>query len=263
MTVSIEQNSLVSMKKEISEKNEIFNLIRSTPGFSKIPAEGIWAVMNMASSLGINYTEAFNGGLYYVKGKVEMSARLMNMLIRFKGHSISKDPRSDEKICILHGKRSDNGDTWSCKFTIEEAQRAGLLINNVWKAYPEDMLFARALSRLARQLFPDIIGGCYVEGEIKDGINIDEKAAKKNEMQEAEITLEKPRMTEAKLAIIKDMIGDRDDYKQRILVSFNVQSLEQLPDDSFGVIKNGIETEKRKEMRNAEINAEKVANENH
>jgi hypothetical protein len=28
------------------------------------------------------------------------------------------------------------------------------------------MLFARALSRLARQLYPDVIGNCYVEGEI-------------------------------------------------------------------------------------------------
>jgi hypothetical protein len=28
------------------------------------------------------------------------------------------------------------------------------------------MLFARSISRLARQLFPDVIGNCYVEGEV-------------------------------------------------------------------------------------------------
>ena len=32
------------------------------------------------------------------------------------------------------------------------------------------MLFARCISRLARRLYPDCIGGCYVEGELQETI---------------------------------------------------------------------------------------------
>ena len=35
-----------------------------------------------------------------------------------------------------------------------------------WKRTPEDMLYARCISRLARQLFSDCIGIGYIEGEI-------------------------------------------------------------------------------------------------
>jgi hypothetical protein len=53
-------------------------------------------------------------------------------------------------------------------FTIEDARAAGLANRDVWKAYTEDMLFSRALSRLARRLFSDCIQNCYIEGEIRD-----------------------------------------------------------------------------------------------
>jgi hypothetical protein len=101
-----------------------------------------------------------------------MSARMMNSRIREKKHSITKDRKSDDEICILHGKRADNGDTWTESFSIQDAQKAGLDKNLVWRNFARDMLFARALSRLARQLFPDVIGNVYVEGEISLDPNI-------------------------------------------------------------------------------------------
>jgi hypothetical protein len=107
--------------------------------------------------------------MYFVNGKVELSANAMNYMIRSKGHSITKDAKSTPLVCILHGKRIDNGDTWVASFSIDEAKRAGIY-KNTWEKYPEDMLFARALTRLARQLFPDVIKGCYVEGEIRDAV---------------------------------------------------------------------------------------------
>jgi hypothetical protein len=67
----------------------------------------------------------------------------------------------------LIGKRTDTGETQTASFSIEEAQRAGLIKQGGgWTKFPKDMCFARALSRLARQLFSDVIGMGYVEGEI-------------------------------------------------------------------------------------------------
>lgn len=162
---------------EIQSTRELCTALLQTPHYAQLTEVGIFAIVNAAKSMGVDIHQALSGGMYYTDGRVEMSARLMNALIRSRKHSITRDKRSDETICILHGKRSDTHDAWTESFSIEEARRAGLLrkrrsrktgqeIDGPWQLYPRDMLFARALSRLARQLFPDIIGNCYVEGEI-------------------------------------------------------------------------------------------------
>lgn len=165
----------VDFIKEVGELKNVCKQLMQTPHYAKLTEPGIFAIVSKAKAVGVDPMVALDGGMYYVKGKVEMSAQMMNSLIRQAKHSITKDKRSDDNICILHGKRADNGDTWTESFSIEEAQKAGLLGNMVWKIYPRDMLFARALSRLARQLFPDILRGCYVEGEISQETAISEE----------------------------------------------------------------------------------------
>lgn len=156
--------------QEIKETQEIVNALMHEPHYAKLGKAGIMAIVSMAKSLNIDPLKGLNGALYFVNGKVEMSASMMNSLIRNQQHSITKGNKSDKTICILHGKRSDNGDTWMSSFSIEDAKKAGLLNmksqHSPWIKYTEDMLYARALSRLARQLFADVICGCYVEGEI-------------------------------------------------------------------------------------------------
>jgi len=160
------------MMAEIHNTQEMCRLLMQAPHYKRMGAEGIYAIVEKAKSIGVSPLEALNGGMYYVQGKVELTSAMMNHLIRANGHSITKDKRSDESICILHGKRKDNGDTWVESFSIDDAKQAGIY-RNQWIKYPKDMLFARALSRLARQLFPDIIKGCYVQGEISDAPALD------------------------------------------------------------------------------------------
>ena len=125
----------------------------------------IMAILLSARELGVMPMEALNGGIWNIQGRIEISARLMNKMIRRAGHSLTIK-ELNTKTCVLSGKRADNGDTFEASFTIEDAQRAGVANRPVWKSYAEDMLFARALSRLARRLFADVIGTAYVEGEI-------------------------------------------------------------------------------------------------
>jgi len=71
----------------------------------------------------------------------------------------------------MYGKRKDTGEEMEVTYHIEEAARAGLIKDfSAWKSVPQDMLFARCISRLARRLFADCIGGCYVEGELQETI---------------------------------------------------------------------------------------------
>lgn len=153
---------------ELQQCHEMTNALMKTKHYQKLGEVGIFAIVQKAKSLNVSLLDALNGGLYFVQGKVEMSAQMMTQLIRRAGHSIIKDPKSNDEICILHGKRKDNGDTWTESFSMKDAERAGLTKNPTWKSYPRDMMFNRTLSRLGKQLFGDVIKGCPIEKEIEE-----------------------------------------------------------------------------------------------
>lgn len=187
MKEKMKENTAVAT---IEETKKICSTLMQTPHYHKMGAEGIFAIVQKAKSVGVDPLDALNGGMFYVQGKVELTSTLMNDLIRRHGHSITKDKNSNDTICILHGKRKDNGDTWSESFSLDDAQKAGIY-RNQWLKYPKDMLFARALSRLARQLFPDVIKGCYVNGEIAKvfGKDLQQEAPRELSIKEMEKVL--------------------------------------------------------------------------
>lgn len=135
---------------------------------------GVMMIMLSARELGIAPMMALNGGLNIIQGKVEISARMMSALIRKAGHQlIVKECTATH--CVLVGKRCDTGEVQSSSFSVAEAQLAGLVKpGGGWTKWPKDMCFARALSRIARQLFSDVIGIGYVEGEINQQVEIKE-----------------------------------------------------------------------------------------
>jgi hypothetical protein len=128
---------------------------------------GVMMIMLSARELGIPPCQALNGGINIINGKAEISARMMSALIRKAGHEIKIKEISDTS-CTLIGIRADTKQQEEASFTLADAQKAGLVKpGGGWVKCPKDMCFARALSRLARQLFSDVIGIGYVEGEIK------------------------------------------------------------------------------------------------
>lgn len=205
---------------EIKQVNDITAALMQQPHYKKLGTDGVFAVVSMAKSLGLDPLQAINGGLYPVGGKVEMTSQTMNQVIRQAGHSIKKDPKSNDEVCILHGRRADNGDTWTCSFSFEEAKRAGItiardkytkkIIDGPWQKYRQDMLFARALTRLARQLFPDVIRGCYIrehgQGEITASVD-------------AEMILEPVEVTidDEHVQHIEELLDDNDDLRAEAL----------------------------------------------
>jgi len=137
-------------------------------------------------------------------------------------------------MCILHGKRADNGDTWTESFSIQEAKSAGLYRQGgPWSKFPKDMLFARALSRLARQLFPDVIKGVYVEGEIPR-----EESSWSVEVEKEEV----PTMGEEKAKEIESILTGCEEYKENLLgfikQTYNVDKISQVPEFLYDRIKS-------------------------
>lgn len=250
-------NEIVNTSGVISDlqnTQQLCQLLMKTPHYAKMGPEGIFAILETAKSLEIDPRQALSGGLYYVKGKVEMSSRMMNSLIRAKKHSITRDKRSDDTICILHGKRADNGDTWIESFSLDDAKKAGLANSAVWRNFTRDMLFARAMSRLARQLFPDIIGNVYVEGEIALDPNIPAS------------TSENPKfdlISEEEARELDELIGEDDDYRQSVLkfLSNNckINSFLEMPRDIYEKVKIRATKNKKDREEKAGLYAEEHA----
>lgn len=158
--------------KQLAEFDKIQDTCKKllqTKHYAALGEVGVHTIMARAKALGIHPFEALNGGFYIVHGRVGMSTEMMAALVRKRGHSIRKDPKSNNQICILHGKRADTGDEWTCTFSQADAEAAGLWGTATWKKYPGVMLYNRCMSMLFRQLFPDLsLGAGYVEDEIHE-----------------------------------------------------------------------------------------------
>ena len=221
-------NEIGNLVEEFQNTQKLCSLLLESPHYRKMGPEGVFAIVEKAKSVGVSPMDALNGGMYFVQGKVEMTSSMMNQLIRASRHSITKDRKSDDTICILHGKRADNGDTWTEYFSIDDAKKAGLY-RGQWLKYPKDMLFARALSRLARQLFPDVIKGCYVQGEIiadNDVVELEEKVLNS--------------ISETQYQDLEEALQGNDDLRKNILSYMNqmwgIQTLQEMPVMIYGSV---------------------------
>lgn len=197
MTLQVQNNNDFSNQLEQFEKiQDVCAKLLKSKHYAALGEAGIHAVMARAKALGIDPFEALNGGFHCINGKVGMSTEMMAALVRQRGHSIKKDPKSTNEIVILHGTRADNGDTWTCSFSKEDAMAAGLWGSATWKKYPGVMLYNRCMSMLFRQLFPDLsLGAGYVEDELKEITRTGDYANKPPvtlELQVDEVKEEKP-----------------------------------------------------------------------
>lgn len=55
-----------------------------------------------------------------------------------------------------------------CTWTLEMAKQAALHQKDNWRTFPRAMLASRAKSELARDVYPDVLAGCFTVDEIND-----------------------------------------------------------------------------------------------
>lgn len=232
------------MKQEIAQVNQesldtIINLPKKAqalyamglPQFKGKSIQDIILLLTHSQQLGINELEAINGSLYVIQGKVGMSATFMNRLIRRRGHSITQLQSKNGGECILRGKRADNGDVMIVSFTLDEAKRSGLIRQGgSWEKYASDMLFARCLSRLARRLFPDVIGEAgYTDYDLKSintevELNIQQTMNSKRE--------ENVLISDNQVIQLESLLEEDKELKNHVLerlkINYNIEKIGQL-----------------------------------
>lgn len=96
--------------------------------------------------------------IHVVDGKPTASAQLIGGLVRRAGHRLRVT--GDATTAVAEIVRSDDPDyTFRAVWTLERAASAGLAGKGSWKAYPEAMLKARAITEVARDACPEVLAG--------------------------------------------------------------------------------------------------------
>lgn len=106
---------------------------------------------------------------HVINGRAVPSADMLAALVRKSG--LCKSWRFIERTdasCTLETLRAGEDKPERVTWTIDRATRAGVTSKQTWKQYPAQMLAARCIAELARQVYPDVCAGMYLRDEIED-----------------------------------------------------------------------------------------------
>jgi 5'-3' exonuclease len=104
-----------------------------------------------------------------ISGKPTMAADLMRALVLKSGAvNYFRCVERTNESCTFEAQRGDDPPI-SLTVTIEDARLAGVIKpDSGWVKYPADMLSARASSKLARLIAPDVLHGIYTPEELRE-----------------------------------------------------------------------------------------------
>jgi hypothetical protein len=135
-----------------------------------------------AIELGIPPVSAFEF-IDVIEGRPRLRAQMIGALVDRSGKGYIHIAESTPDRCTAIGYRTGRP---TIKITCTLAQFAHLAKRDVWMHYPGDMLRAKAIARVGRVMFADVLGGmdASVEGELVD--TADELGASVGEVIEGE-----------------------------------------------------------------------------
>lgn len=134
--------------------------------------EEVMAAIFTGRELGIGPMESLRS-IHMIDGRPVFAASLMLSQMRRGGLEIIESSSTAERAYI-RARRRDTGEEAEVEWTFHEAEqitRKGkkLVDGDNWRNYPADMLWARAVGRLARRLGSDLLAGMvYTSEEMKD-----------------------------------------------------------------------------------------------
>lgn len=131
--------------------------------------QGVLSTIMLGRELGLPAMSSLRQ-VHIIEGRHALAASLMVALILKSGFAEYFEPVSfDDKQATYVTKRKGARNEVTLTHTIEMAQQAGLVKDKSgWVKNPTDMLVARASSRLARMVYPDIVGGLYTPDELAE-----------------------------------------------------------------------------------------------
>ena len=143
------------------------NILPTLPDHIKNIPDAV-ATMLVARELGLAPLSSFPD-LMIINGNVGMTSKLMLALVLKAGHRTKVNEMTEERAAIEAWRKFD-GEWESCgefEFTVEQAETANLLPKDTYQLYLSDMLMNKAVARMVRFAFPDVLRG-YVPDEMEE-----------------------------------------------------------------------------------------------
>lgn len=106
--------------------------------------------------------------VHVVNGKPGLYAEAAVSLVQSRGHDVWTEDLTDTRA-IVCGRRAGSEHVERVVITMEQARRAGWTRNATYQSTPQDMLYARAASRVCRRVAADALKGIGFAEELQDG----------------------------------------------------------------------------------------------
>lgn len=202
--VTVRQPAMALAPSRSMDEIDIFQLgaVLAKSGYFKDSKDEAQAVVKVLAGqeIGIGPVAAMVG-IYVVEGKPTFSARLMASLVKRSGRYNYRVKTTTDQECAIEffeGQESVGVST----FTIKDAATAGLTGKDVWKKYPRNMLFARAMSNGFNMFTPDLSNGMPVYTPEELNVAIDGETGEV--IEATATTIEEPPKAEAPPPITLD-----------------------------------------------------------
>lgn len=127
----------------------------------------VMAAMLTGRELGIGPMAALQR-IHVIDGRPCLDAQGQRALVLAAGHDLWIEEATPARA-VACGRRAGSEHLQRVEWTMEMGRQAGLASKSNWRAFPRQMLVARATSELARQMAPDALQGLgYSREELED-----------------------------------------------------------------------------------------------
>lgn len=168
--ISSTNTSLAVVPKTIDEVNDLaerFSKSSLLPKSMQGKAADVLVTIMAGAEMGLSPMASLRA-IHVIEGRPVLSADGMAALVLGSGRAkyLTRVEESDTSV-TYETCRVGTETPRRCTWTIEMSKRAGLHLKDNWRAHPRAMLAARAKAELARDVYPDVLMGCYTMDEIE------------------------------------------------------------------------------------------------
>lgn len=151
---------LVAWAQAASAANSLAKAVCTTAfvpaHFRDNPGDTTAAIL-LGDELGMSPLNALRG-IYVVHGTPALYARTMVALALSHGHQVWTEKSTDTEVVVC-GKRAGSDHSERSVWTIARATKAGYTNNKKYASNPQEMLWAKAASEVAKKVAADVLAG--------------------------------------------------------------------------------------------------------